>query len=126
MQSRQAVSPSHHLISSLIICLFTDSYISVLIRSIQKFSRTVNVRWMVAQNCLAAWSKSSQLRGARRSAGGGILWRASSATNRRVFSAGSLGNRIGSTGQAQEIPDDQEHNADELRKRRREMEQAAP
>ncbi len=42
------------------------------------------------------------------------------------FSAGSLGNGIGSTGQAQEIPEDQEHNADELRKRRREMEQPAP
>ena len=36
-----------------------------------------------------------------------------------------LGNGIGSIGQAQEIPDDQEHNADELRKRRRDMEQPA-
>jgi hypothetical protein len=41
------------------------------------------------------------------------------------FSAGSLGNGIGSIGQAQEIPGDQEHNADELRKRRRDMEQPA-
>src|SRR5262245_25676235 len=37
----------------------------------------------------------------------------------------TLGNGIGSTGQAQEIPDNQEHNPDQLRKRRRDMEQAA-
>jgi hypothetical protein len=41
------------------------------------------------------------------------------------FSAGSLGNGIGSTGQAQEIPDDQEQNAGKLRKRRRDMEEPA-
>src|SRR5215510_7707033 len=35
MQSRQAASRSHLLISALIICLFTGSYISVLTRSIQ-------------------------------------------------------------------------------------------
>src|SRR5215813_5274579 len=33
MQSRQAASRSHLLISALIICLFTGSYISVLVRS---------------------------------------------------------------------------------------------
>ena len=41
------------------------------------------------------------------------------------FFSNLLGNGIGSIGQAQEIPDDQEHNADELRKRRRDMEQPA-
>src|SRR5262245_29922321 len=100
MQSRQAVSPSHHLISSPIICLFTDSYISVLIRSIQKFSRTGNVRWMVAQNCLAAWSKGLNYE-AREEAQVEAYFGALRA--QRIdgsFSAGSLGNRIGSTGQA--------------------------
>ena len=41
------------------------------------------------------------------------------------FSAGSLGNGIGPTGQAQEIPEDQEQDAGELWKRRRDMEQSA-
>ena len=41
------------------------------------------------------------------------------------FSAGSLGNGIGSTGQAQEIPDHQEQDTGKLRKRRRDMEEPA-
>ena len=49
---------------------------------------------------------------------------ASSAT--KEMGLGSLGNGIGSSGQAQEIPDDQEHDSDKLRKRRREVEQPAP
>jgi hypothetical protein len=35
MQSKQAVSRSHLLISVLIICLFIGSYINVLVCSIQ-------------------------------------------------------------------------------------------
>src|SRR5262245_15109543 len=77
-----------------------------------------------AQDCLGASSKRFQLRAAERSASGGIFWRASSAT--MEMGLGSLGNGIGSTGQAQEIPDDQEHDSDKLRKRRREVEQPAP
>ena len=52
------------------------------------------------------------------------FWRASSAT--KEIGLGSLGNGIGSTGQAQEIPDNQEHDSDKLRKRRGEVEQPAP
>jgi hypothetical protein len=89
---------------------------------------TEKLFWSLAKKVSAtrrARSQDRELRMEDRESPSSILYLSILKHTIGPFSAGSLGNGIGSTGQAQEIPDDQEQNAGKLRKRRRDMEESA-